>query len=470
MAEEGKASLVFIPFPVVSHLVAAVKTAELLAARDSRLSITVLVMSMSTDTKISSYIKNPQINFVRLEQDDESSVGEAMKPPKRMMHFACRHKASAQGVLSEIKKCRRVAGIFVDIMCVDMIDVAKELDITSYVFFSSGAAILGLMFGLQSLEDDHGRDLAEFEGSDEVISISSYVNPVPARVWPESVFDRESGFLELSRKVREADGIVINTFLELEPHAISSTSTSEDERIPRFYPIGPIIGGEREESDESRQKREEIVRWLDDQPDSSVVFLCFGSMGAFEAEQVVEIADALEQSGQRFLWSLRKPVSEKGIVFPGEHENPREVLPEGFLERTARVGKVIGWAPQIAVLSHPSVGGFVSHCGWNSTLESVCCGVPMATWPLGAEQQTNAFQLVKDIGIAVEIKMDYRKNSGEIVTKDIIAKAIEQLMDPTNEIRARVKELKEKSTMALMEGGSSYNYLGCLIQDFFQSC
>ncbi|KAG6419600.1 hypothetical protein SASPL_121822 [Salvia splendens] len=317
------------------------------------------------------------------------------------MHFACRHMASVKSVVSEMKKCRRVAGIFVDVMCVDMIDVAKELGVSSYVLFASGAAILRLMFDLQSFGDDRGRDLVEFEGSDEVISVSSYANPVPARVWPDPVFDRESCFLELSRKAREADGIVVNTFLEMEPRAIGSNSG--EERIPRFYPVGPIIGGEAEESGESRRKREEIVRWLDDQPDSSVVFLCFGSMGAFEAEQVVEIAEALEQSGQRFLWSLRKPVYEKGLVFPGEYENPGEVLTEGFLDRTAGVGKVIGWAPQIAVLSHPSVGGFVSHCGWNSTLESVCCVVPMAAWPLGAKQQANAFQLVKDIGIAVEI-------------------------------------------------------------------
>ncbi|XP_057792765.1 anthocyanidin 3-O-glucosyltransferase 2-like [Salvia miltiorrhiza] len=468
MAVDEKASLVFIPFPVVSHLVTAVKTAELLAAHDSRLSITVLVMSMPTDTKISSYIKNPRINFVQLEQDVSNGAEAIMKPPKSMMHFAGRHRDSARAVVSEMKRSCRVAGIFVDIMCVDMIDVAKELKISSYIFFASGAAVLGLTFDLQSLRDDGGRNLAEFEGSDEVVTISSYVNPVPARVWPESVFDGESGFLELSRKAREADGIVINTFLELESYAIGSTYANE--RIPRFYPIGPIIGEGKDENDESRQRRGEIMRWLDGQPDSSVVFLCFGSMGAFGEEQVVDIAEALERSGKRFLWSLRKPIFEGGFAYPTEYENPGEVLPVGFLERTAGVGKVIGWAPQVAVLSHPSVGGFVSHCGWNSTLESVCCGVPMAAWPLGAEQQTNAFQLVKDIGIAVEIKMDYRKNSGEIVPKNIIEKAIKQLMDPTNEIRVRVKELKEKSTRALMEGGSSYNHLGLLIHNFFKSC
>lgn len=191
MGEEEKASLVFIPFPVVSHLVAAVKTGELLASRDSRLSITVLVMSMPTDTKISSYITNPQINFVRLEKDGESSAGgEATEePPKSMLHLAGLHRAS---VVSEMKKFRRVSGIFVDIMCVDMIDVAKELGVPSYVFFASGAAILRLVFALQRLGDDRGRDLAELEGSDEVISVSSYNGPVPARVWPGAVFDPES--------------------------------------------------------------------------------------------------------------------------------------------------------------------------------------------------------------------------------------------------------------------------------------
>ncbi|MCI68776.1 UDP-glucose flavonoid 3-O-glucosyltransferase 6-like, partial [Trifolium medium] len=79
-----------------------------------------------------------------------------------------------------------------------------------------------------------------------------------------------------------------------------------------------------------------------------------------------------------------------------------------FLDRTAEIGKVIGWAPQVQVLAHPATGGFVSHCGWNSTLESIHYGVPIATWPLFADQQTNALELVSELKMGVEIALDYR--------------------------------------------------------------
>ncbi|KAL3633839.1 hypothetical protein CASFOL_022601 [Castilleja foliolosa] len=151
---------------------------------------------------------------------------------------------------------------------------------------------------------------------------------------------------------------------------------SGDEKSPPVYSVGPILHVDN--GDEQNQKYDEIMKWLDEQPDSSVVFLCFGSQGCFDEVQVKEIAMALEKSGNRFLWSLRKPTGENRLETPGEYENPSEILPEGYIERTLSIGKVIGWAPQVAVLSHRAVGGFVSHCGWNSTLESLWCGVPMA--------------------------------------------------------------------------------------------
>ncbi|KAF2319833.1 hypothetical protein GH714_019518 [Hevea brasiliensis] len=106
----------------------------------------------------------------------------------------------------------------------------------------------------------------------------------------------------------------------------------------------------------------------------------------------------LEHSGYRFLWSVRRPPPPGKLASPSDYENPQEVLPEGFSERTAAIGKVIGWAPQAAILAHPAVGGFVSHCGWNSVLESLWFGVPIATWPMYGEQQFNAFEMVIELG------------------------------------------------------------------------
>ncbi|GFP98216.1 UDP-glucose flavonoid 3-o-glucosyltransferase 6 [Phtheirospermum japonicum] len=432
--------------------------AKLLLDRNEHLSITIIIMKLPIDTKTSSTSKknppddNSRINYFEITPQHDSRT-------RFMESQTATVRNAVMKMLVEGPKPSRLAGFVVDMFCTAMIDVANELGAPSYIFFTSSAATLGLMFRLQGLSDYQNQDLAEYGNNpDAAISVPTYVNPVPAKVWPSLFLEKESGFLNLVRKFRETKGIIINTFLEFEPHAVKSLSG--DQKIPPVYPVGPII-----QTDNESQKHDGIIKWLDEQPDSSVVFLCFGSNGSFETDQVNEIALALGKSRHRFLWSLRKPPPGEKMELPGEYENPGDILPDGFLERTVGIGKVIGWAPQMAVLSHPSVGGFVSHCGWNSILESVWCNVPVAAWPLAAEQQANAFQLVKEFGIAAEIKMDYRKDCNVIVPAEKIEKAIRELMGPENEGRAKVKVLNEKSRVVMAKGGSSYDFLGRFIDD-----
>ncbi|KAJ0088632.1 hypothetical protein Patl1_33204 [Pistacia atlantica] len=136
---------------------------------------------------------------------------------------------------------------------------------------------------------------------------------------------------------------------------------------------------------------------------------------------------------------------------------------------TIKIGKVIGWAPQISILAHKAIGGFVSHCGWNSVLESVWFGVPIAAWPMYAEQQFNAFEMVMELELAVEIKLDYKKDissdSATIVSAKDIEKGIKKLMEGDSEVRKRMAEMSAKSRKAVMEGGSSFSSLGCFIDD-----
>ncbi|KAA8526164.1 hypothetical protein F0562_007736 [Nyssa sinensis] len=477
----NETEIVFIPSPGVGHLLSTVEMAKLLINRDERLSITVLIMKLPNDSTPTSSASasaygsdTSRIRFVHLPTPTQVDS----EPPKSVMHFVCdfihSHKTHVRDVVADITRSHsvRLAGVVIDMFCTTMIDVANEFGVPSFVFFTSGAAVLGLMFHLQSLQDN--QDINEFHDSDAELLVPTFTNPVPAKLLPSVVLDKGGSctlFLAIARKFRETKGILVNTFAELESHAIKSLSTLSsdgDDNIPPIYPVGPILnikegGGGGEVTHNNQEQYDAIMSWLDGQPPSSVVFLCFGSMGSFGDNQVKEIAHALESSGHRFLWSLRRPPPKGSMDLPHDYSNPEDVLPEGFLERTVGkgMGKVIGWAPQAAVLSHPAVGGFVSHCGWNSTLESIWCGVPVATWPLYAEQQMNAFELVRELGLAVELKLDYRRDSFwssdevGLLTAEEIESGIRQVMID-GEIRKKVKEMKEKSRVAMMEGGSSY--------------
>ncbi|KAL8126194.1 anthocyanidin 3-O-glucosyltransferase 2-like [Apium graveolens] len=477
--------LIFVPAPGVGHLVSAVEVSKLFIGRDDRISITILIMNLSSDSSIDAITQNlkkdvpDRISFVDIPAlDDAIMTGlQSNYYPKFLMSFLEIQKTKVRDLVASILSrsgSSKLAGFVIDFFCTAIIDVANEFNAPAYVFFTSAAASLGFMFYSQSLKDNENQEIYEYKDSEAELLIPSFSNPVPAKVLPSGMLSKDGSDImtSISRRLRETKAIVVNTVLELEPHSVKSLV--EDENTPLIYHVGPIIKlTDGESTSQGQISNEAIISWLDSQPLSSVVFLCFGSMGSFEPEQVSEIARALELSGQRFLWCLRRPSQEKGTgVLPKDYENYNEVLPEGFLERTAEIGKVIGWAPQVAILSHPSVGGFVSHCGWNSILESIWCGVPIAAWPMYAEQQLNAFKLVKELGLAVEIKMDYRKGSfgpSVLVKAEEIERGISCLMDEESEIRKKVKEMKDICRKAITDGGSSYNSTGQFIEDLMDN-
>ncbi|KAL3363528.1 hypothetical protein AABB24_012681 [Solanum stoloniferum] len=468
---ESTKQLVFIPGPGMGHLVAAVEIGKLLISRVNWLSITFFVIDLPIETRVHTYTNQSQLNqrlqFLQLSspqtQTNHLSNREALLVETFNNSKELVRNAIIQNFMTT-SSTNRLVGVIVDMFSDKMIQVATDLGLPSYVFFTSSAAFLGLMFYAQTLKDEHNRDISDFKNSDTLLPVSTYIHPLPAKVLPNAMLDKISRLhlpLSTARMLRQAKGIIINTFVELELHSIKSLDN--DDGVPALYPIGPIINL-NQEPDES------INSWLDEQQDSSVLFLCFGSYGSFNEEQLKEIAVALDHSGCRFLWSLRQPQGKDEIGASDDVARPEQVLPVGFLTRTMNRGKVIGWAPQVAVLSHRSIGGFITHCGWNSILESLWFGVPIATWPMYAEQQVNAFEMVVDLEIAVDIKMEYRSESPVLVTAEEIENAIRRLMlDSTEEkygIRKKMEELKDKSRKALLEGGSSYCFLESLINEF----
>lgn len=472
-----KAELVFIPTPGAGHLVSTVEIAKILVDRDERISITVLIIKLPFDNKVAAYTESlvasnlpSRIKFIILPDDNQSPPPG--KVPYSSLESKKTHVKEAVAKLTGSPDSPTLAGFVLDMFCMCMVDVADELRVPSYVFFTSSAASLGSFLNGQALYDQN-KLTTELIDSGAELQVPTLLNSIPARLLPSSYFDKEwAEFLfGQARRYRIVKGIMVNTFEELEPYAVKSFYDGKI-KIPPVYAVGPVVnitGDNYAFGPGGIEKKAEVMTWLDDQPESSVVFLCFGSRGCFDVDQAREIAHALEQCGHRFLWSLRQAPTEDKNEMPSDYADLKGVLPEGFLDRTAEIGKVIGWAPQVAVLSHPAVGGFVSHCGWNSTLESIRFGVPIATWPMYAEQQANAFQLVIELGLAVEIKMDYRKDIlnkiPTMVTAEEIERGIKCLMNPESEIRKRVKEMSAKAGRAVMDGGSSFSSLGRFIDD-----
>nr|XP_043634141.1 anthocyanidin 3-O-glucosyltransferase 2-like [Erigeron canadensis] len=470
-----KQEVFIIPTPLMGHVGQPVALARMLVNRFHHITVTILVMKLPGDTIGTDYT-NSLDSSPTINNDHHNRINFIHFPPMDIDLFAGfppvsaladevteRHKPIIRQLVASKSSGPppRLGALIVDMFCTTMLDVGSEFGIPSYVFFTSNAAFLGIMLHFQTLHDEHGQEISELGHSNTELMIPSYGSPVPPSVLPFVPIDKESWtkrLLRHSRKYREAKGIIVNTFQELEHHALLSF----DDKTPPVYTLGPMLKPEKSTTNN------EVLQWLDGQPKSSVLLLCFGSRGWFNEEQVKELAIAIEKSGYRFIWSLRRPPYEDVKGFPGDYTDYNEVLPDGFLGRTANRGKVVGWVPQTELLAHVSVGGFVSHCGWNSILESLWYGVPIATWPIYAEQQLNALQLVKELGLAVEICLDYQKlnNNQRLVSACDIEKGIREVMDSNSKVRANVSEMKAKSRMAPEEGRSSNASLKRFVDDF----
>jgi hypothetical protein len=190
-------------------------------------------------------------------------------------------------------------------------------------------------------------------------------------------------------------------------------------------------------------------------------------LGLFSKEQLREIAFGLERSGHRFLWVVRNPPSDKKSVALSAHPNIDldSLLPEGFLDRTKERGLVLkSWAPQVAVLNHPSVGGFVSHCGWNSVLEAVCAGVPLVAWPLYAEQRINRIFLVEEMKLALPMN---ESDNGFVSSAEVEERVLGLMESEEGKlIRERTIAMKFAAKAALNEGGSSRVALSKLVESW----
>ncbi|XP_051124531.1 7-deoxyloganetin glucosyltransferase-like [Andrographis paniculata] len=223
--------------------------------------------------------------------------------------------------------------------------------------------------------------------------------------------------LRETARARRASAIIVNTFEVLEQEVLNQLSST----LPPVYAIGPLnllehgrvqnntavasLGSSLWKEDSG------CLEWLDSQAENSVVYVNFGSIAVMTADQLAEFAWGLANSGQSFLWVIR----------PDLVSGEQAILPRDFLVATEGRGMLAGWCPQERVLGHSAVGGFLTHSGWNSTLESLSAGVPMICWPFFAEQPTNCWYCCAKWGVGMEIESDVTREGVESLVRELMA-------------------------------------------------
>ena len=181
------------------------------------------------------------------------------------------------------------------------------------------------------------------------------------------------------------------------------------------------------------------IQWLNAKEPDSVVYVSMGSIASLDSAQMKEIAKGLEISNKYFLW----------VVRPSEQNK----LPSNFKETTSNKGLIVNWCPQLEVLAHNAIGCFVTHCGWNSTLEAVCLGVPVVAFPQWTDQPTNAKCIVDFWKVGVRVKVE----ENGFKCADELCACIQEVMEGegANKIRSNANMWKKLSIQAMEKGGSS---------------
>ncbi|KAL1557481.1 7-deoxyloganetin glucosyltransferase [Salvia divinorum] len=291
------------------------------------------------------------------------------------------------------------------------------------------------------------------EKGDERIDYVPGIGSIRLADLPSIVSMKDQRLLGLALRVfaniSKAQYLLFSSIYELESQAIEALKQEFSFPIYTFGPTIPYLNLEALTSFSTNESdHPNYLEWLDSQTPSSVLYVSLGSFLSVSHAQMDEIADGLRASGVRFLWVAR---GEAGRL----------------QERCGEAGRVVPWCEQLKVLCHPSVGGFWTHCGWNSTMECIFSGVPMICFPIMMDQTTIRKHVVEDWKIGVDGKRDLA--FGEILMSGEIAKLVKGFMDPESherkEMAKRVGEFRETVRRAVSVGGSSVANLACLVND-----
>lgn len=474
ITREFKHHIVMFPFMAQGHIIPFLELAKLLAKRTG-FAITIVNTPLNIRS-LKHKIESAGAGLdIRLAELPFSSAAHGLPPQTEntdsLPHnlFIRLMEASEQLELHFERLIRRISQenggrlplcIISDMILGWTLDVGKRLGVPRIQFCTCGAFGTSVYFSLWT-HLPHTKTHAD----DFVLPDMPHVTLQRSQLHPLLKMATESDpwtlFLnrQISRNVRSW-GSICNTFEELEHSSLQHMRISTGRPV---WAVGPILPSSLLSSSPSNTKIDSdfplrvnqaeadsaraCLQWLDAQAPSTVLYVSFGSQNSISSSHMKELALGLESSQQPFIWVVRPPLEA-----PVNSEFREEFLPEGFEERVKEnnVGLLIRkWAPQQLILSHPSTGGFLSHCGWNSVLESLSQGVPIIGWPMTADQFANSKLLEEEVGVCIEM---WRGKEGEL-KRETVERRVRMVMkeEEGNRLRKRAVEMREAAMKAVSE-------------------
>ncbi|PWA59088.1 hypothetical protein CTI12_AA394460 [Artemisia annua] len=440
---ENKPHALCIPVPAQGHINPMLKLAKILHSKGF------LITFVNTEFNHQRLLKSRGLNALDgFSSFRFESIPDGLPTPENLdstqnVYDICR--SLQENCLAPFKKLiARLNDSFSPVTCIvaDLLmgftlDAAKELGIPECMFWTGGAGAL-LCYekyptimekGLMPLKDP---SYVVNGYLDTIVDCIPNMTGIRLRNIPPFIRIINPGddfMVEFTNaqvdKAKTSSGIILNTFDELENDILETLSSL----FPRCYGLGPLHLLENNIVDKSLisigsnlwKEEPECLKWLDTKGPSSVVYVNFGSIVVMTPQQLVEFCWGLANSNHSFLWIIRP-----GMV-SGE-----SALPQEFYDGISGRGMLAGWCPQEQVINHPSIGGFLTHSGWNSTIESISSGVPMLSWPFFSDQFPNCWLSCTKWGIAMEIDND--------VTRDNVTKLVIELMS-----KDKGKEMKKNA-------------------------
>ncbi|XP_047166394.1 UDP-glycosyltransferase 73C3-like [Vigna umbellata] len=472
---------VFIPIMTPGHLLPMVDMAKMLARRKVKVSIITTPLNSihfqaSIDREIQSgspiQILHVQFPWAQAGLPEGCESADILPSMDLLSNFTVAMNLMQRPIEELLQNQRPFPScIIADKNFVCMADVADKFNVPRIIFEASNFFYLLCCYILnkEKVHEDLSYD-EKFLVPGMPHRIELRRSQLPGLFHPGKDVKLQACREATRKAAKKAYGIVVNSFEELEAEYVK-----EYERVTghKVCCVGPVslcnkddkekaLRNKRNSSDENR-----YMKWLDSWPARSVIYVCLGSLNRATPEQLIELGLGLEATKRPFIWVLRGGY--------GREEIEKWLLEDGFEERVKGRGILIkGWVPQVLILSHRAIGAFLTHCGWNSTLEGICAGVPLVTFPLFSEQFLNekiVVQVVENgvsLGAQSVVHLGQEDEARVQVTKENVADSIEKLIGEGKEKQVFMERARNYANMAkktVEEGGSSYNNMSLLIQD-----